>query len=124
MRARAQIKSHPIHPMLVAFPVGLWISSLVFDLLAVASDNVFLAITGFYAIVAGCIGATLSAVAGTIDLFSVVPPNSSGRNRGYIHGALNALALLLFIFIAWRRGDPMARPDGISLALSLLGVIA
>ena len=124
MRSRAQIKSHPIHPMLVALPIGLWIGSFVFDLLAAAGGNVFLAIAGFYALIAGCIGAALAAVPGAIDLFTVVPPNSSGRNCGYIHGALNTLALLLFIFIAWRRGDPMARPDGVSLALSLLGVIA
>jgi uncharacterized membrane protein/nitrite reductase/ring-hydroxylating ferredoxin subunit len=123
MRARAQIKSHPIHPMLVAFPVGLWISSLIFDLLAVASNNIFLAIAGFYALIGGCVGAALAAVPGVIDLFSVVPPNSSGRNRGYIHGTLNVLALLLFIFIVVRRGDPMMRPDGTSLALSLLGVV-
>ena len=32
MRARAQIKSHPIHPMLVAFPIGLWVASFIFDL--------------------------------------------------------------------------------------------
>jgi uncharacterized membrane protein/nitrite reductase/ring-hydroxylating ferredoxin subunit len=122
MRARAQIKSHPIHPMLVSFPIALWTASLVFDLLAVAGGNVFFAIAGFYSLIGGCIGAVLAAIPGVIDLFSVVPPNSSGRKRGYIHGTLNSLALLLFIFIAARRGDPMARPDGVSLALSLLGV--
>ena len=31
MRSRAHIKSHPIHPMLVALPIGLWLGSFVFE---------------------------------------------------------------------------------------------
>lgn len=123
MRAKAHIKSHPIHPMLVSFPIGLWVAGFVFDLLGVASGNVYLHIAAYYALIGGCIGAVLAAVPGVIDLFGAVPPNSSARQRGYIHGALNTAALLLFIYIAVRRGDPMVRPDGVSLALSLLGVL-
>ena len=35
MRARAQVNAHPIHPMLVAFPIGLFVTSFIFDLLGV-----------------------------------------------------------------------------------------
>ncbi|MCI0349244.1 MAG: Rieske 2Fe-2S domain-containing protein [Acidobacteriales bacterium] len=122
MRTRAHIKSHPIHPMLVAFPIGLWVASFVFDLLGVASGNIYLHIAAYYSLIGGCLGAVLAAIPGAIDLFGSVPPNSSARRRGYIHGSLNALALLLFTYIAVRRGDPMARPSNVSLALELLGV--
>lgn len=123
MRAKAHIGSHPIHPMLVAFPIGLWIASFVFDLAGKSTGNIYLHIAAYYALIGGCIGAVLAAVPGVIDLFGAVPPNSSGRKRGYIHGALNTLALLLFAYIAIRRGDPMVRPDGVSLGLSFLGVL-
>src|SRR5207253_765125 len=95
MRARIHIKSHPLHPILVAFPIGLWTASLVFDLIGLAAGNNLLWAAGFYCIIGGCIMAALAAVPGVIDLFTVVPPNSSGRTRGYIHGSLNSLALLL-----------------------------
>ena len=123
MRTKAQIKSHPIHPILVSFPIGLWVASFLFDLLGKASDNIYLHVASYYALIGGCIGAVLAAIPGVIDLFGAVPPSSSARQRGYIHGTLNVLALLLFTYVAIRRGDPMARPDGVSLALSFLGVV-
>lgn len=123
MRTKAQIKSHPIHPMLVSLPIGLWVGSFVFDLLGAATGNIYLHITAYYALIGGCVGAVLAAVPGVIDLFGAVPPNSSARQRGYIHGSLNVLALLLFIYAAAHRGDPMTRPDKLSFGLSLLGII-
>jgi uncharacterized membrane protein len=30
MRSPASIRSHPIHPMLIAFPIGLWVFSRLF----------------------------------------------------------------------------------------------
>jgi len=122
MRSRAHIKSHPIHPMLVSFPIGLWTASLIFDLIAASRTNHFLAAAGFYCVIGGCIGAVLAAAAGIIDLFGSIPPSSSGRNRGYIHGAINSMALLLFIAIAWVRGNSEALPTTLSLLLSVIGV--
>jgi uncharacterized membrane protein/nitrite reductase/ring-hydroxylating ferredoxin subunit len=123
MRARANIKSHPIHPMLVAFPIGLWVVSFIFDVIARVRDDGSFAAAGFYCIIAGCIGAALAAIAGATDLFTVVPPNSSAKSRGYIHGGLNALVLVLFIVVAARRGGGTAMPDQLSLILSTIGII-
>ncbi|HSB76709.1 MAG TPA: DUF2231 domain-containing protein [Terriglobales bacterium] len=123
MRARAQLRSHPIHPMLVAFPIGLWIASLGFDIAAVAEGDPSLAAAGFYAVIGGCAGAALAAVAGAADLFGVVPARSSAKKRGYTHALLNVAALGLFIAVAARRGGAGAMPDGFSLLLSAIGVI-
>jgi nitrite reductase/ring-hydroxylating ferredoxin subunit/uncharacterized membrane protein len=123
MLSRANIKSHPMHPMLVAFPIGLWITSLVLDAIGAWRDNATLWSAGWICIVAGCIGAAAAALPGLIDLLTVVPPNSSAKKRGYLHGGLNSLMLLLFIAVAWYRGGPAARPDGLSLLLSVAGVI-
>src|SRR5437868_9661552 len=110
MRARAQIRSHPIHPMLVAFPIGLWVTSFVFDLIAVARNEGSFAAAAFYCVIAGCVGAALAAIAGAIDLFSVVPPRSTAKKRGYLHGGLNVLALGIFIAVAAIRGGASAMP--------------
>jgi uncharacterized membrane protein/nitrite reductase/ring-hydroxylating ferredoxin subunit len=122
MRARAHIKGHPIHPILVMFPLGLWITSLVFDALGVMSDRPLLWAAGWYCLVGGAVGALLAALPGAVDLFTVVPPNSSGKRRGYLHAVVNVTALLLFAYIAWRRGGPLTTPDNTSLLLSLIGV--
>lgn len=122
MRSTVAIQSHPVHPMLVFFPLGLWITSLAFDAIGWLRSDPILMGAGFYAILGGCVGAAIAAIPGVVDLFTVVPPNSSAKKRGYFHGALNIAALVLFAFIAWRRGSADEPVDGTSILLSLLGV--
>ena len=58
-----------------------------------------------------------------MDWLYTVPPESSAKNRGAIHGGLNSLALLLFIYVAYRLGSPSAEPDGVTLLLMGIGVV-
>lgn len=123
MRSKANIKSHPIHPMLITFPIGLWIASFVFNALGLGlNSNLFWA-AGFYCIIGGCIGAAAAAIPGIIDLFSTIPGHSSARSRGYLHGGINTIALLLFIYIAYHVGNAAQRPDTMTLVLSGAGII-
>jgi len=122
MRSTARLGSHPIHPMLIPFPLALWIMSFVFDILGRGLDKPALWSAGFYCAIAGCVGALFAAVPGVIDLFFTVPPRSSGRNRGYIHGALNVTILIIFLVIAIRRGNADMIPDNTSLLLSFIAV--
>ena len=123
MRSKAVLESHPIHPMLVSFPIGLWVTALIFNLLGAARGNPALWAAGFYCIIAGCIGAALAAVPGLIDWLTVVPPQSSAKRRGLLHGSLNSLNLLLFIYIAYRLGSPSTQPDGVTLFLMVAGIV-
>lgn len=102
MRSTAQIKTHPVHPMLVAFPIAFFTGALLFDALALLTDTHVLAfsVTGYYMGVAGMIGALAAAVAGFIDYLYTVPPASSAKKRATKHALLNVTTLILF-FIAW-----------------------
>jgi len=122
MLSKAHVASHPIHPMLVALPIGLWIGALVFDLLGAAMNFNLLWAAGFYALVAGCAGAALAVIPGVIDLFGAVPPRSSARNRGYIHGGLNTLVLAMFIYVAWNRGGPFEPAAPWQLVFEAFGI--
>jgi uncharacterized membrane protein/nitrite reductase/ring-hydroxylating ferredoxin subunit len=123
MRSKASIQDHPIHPMLVGFPIALWVAGFVFDLIGTKNSNAGLWAAGFYAVIAGCVIAVLAAAAGVIDWLYTVPPESSAKNRGLLHGGLNSLALLLFIYVAYRLGSPSAVPDGATLLLMGIGVV-
>jgi len=123
MRSRAAIKSHPIHPMLVSFPIGLWVTGFIFALLGNWQASPWLWAAAFYCVIAGCIGAALAAVPGLIDWLSVIPPASSAKQRGLIHGGLNVVALLVFIWAAWRLGAPGIAPDGFTLLIMAVGVV-
>src|SRR5437879_4468952 len=122
MLSRANFKSHPIHPILVAFPIGLWTTSLIFDLLGIWLHRPSLWAAGFYAIIAGAAGAFLAAIPGAIDWWTVVPPQSSAKNRGLVHGSLNIIILALFITVAAIRGGPAAQPTNPAILLSAIGV--
>lgn len=123
MRSKAQINSHPIHPMLVALPIGLWIGGFIFDLISAASQRESFSAAGFYCVIGGCLGAALAAIPGIIDLRAIIPRNSSACSRGLLHGSLNTIVLAIFIFEAVRRGSPTAPADNISLFCSFIAMI-
>src|SRR5215813_4095236 len=72
MRSRAQIQSHPIHPMLVVMPLGLLIGSWIFDLIGKMTNNDLLWAASYYCAIAGIIAGLCAAIPGLIDWFSVV----------------------------------------------------
>lgn len=123
MRSKAAISSHPIHPILVAFPIGLWVVGFIFNVLGVSRGNQMLWAAGFYCLIAGCVGAALAAIPGAIDWWLVVPPKSSAKNRGLLHGSLNVIALILFIAAAYRQGSALNRPDGVTFLLMVIGIV-
>src|SRR5687768_5793702 len=90
MKSRASIQSHPIHPMLVTLPIGLWTASLGYDLASAASqDGERLRCSADDMMLAGLLGAIAAAIPGAIDYFAVIPPESSAKKRGATHGLLN-----------------------------------
>lgn len=122
--SRASIAGHPIHPMLVVFPIGLWVFSLVADLIYLAGGGAAWSITAFYAIAGGIIGAVAAAVFGAIDLYSM--KDQAIRRIGTMHMILNLSVTVLFAFnLGWRvAGEPDAiTPVAISIvAIVLLGI--
>ena len=108
--------------MLVAFPLALFFTSLIFDLIGVEAALPTLYAAGWYCAVGGICAAVLAAIPGSIDLFSVVPPDSSARTRGYKHGLLNLLVVALFIAVVVYRQGPDGAPDLVSLCLGGAGV--
>lgn len=108
MKSTARIGSHPIHPMLISFPLGLWVTSVIVDVLSARSVLDLRAghIAAYYMALAGCIGAVLAAIPGVIDLLTVVPSDSPARRVGWTHGLLNIAALVLFAISVWSRGQP------------------
>ena len=109
--------------MLVVLPLGLFIGSWIFDLIGKATNNELLWAASYYCSIAGLVGGFCAAVPGLIDWLTVVPPRSSGKNRGLLHAGLNTLALIAFIVIAVRRSSPIGEPGGFELGLMTIAII-
>jgi uncharacterized membrane protein len=96
MKSRASIAGHPIHPMLVTFPIGLWGFSFVADLiyLVQGGSNPVWASVAYYAMAGGIIGALVAAVFGFIDLLLVTVGQT--RRIGIMHMTLNLIVVVLY----------------------------
>src|SRR5438105_8352945 len=106
MESRAKLLGHPVHPMLIVFPLGLLATAVIFDIVGLSTRNPFWFQTAFWMIAAGIMGGLLAAVFGLVDWLAI-PRNTRAKAIGLWHGAGNVLVTLLFI-ASWvmRRPDP------------------
>jgi uncharacterized membrane protein len=120
MRTPASIAHHPIHPMLVTLPIGLWIFSFICDLTFVLGSGVSLWFTlGFYTMIAGTLAAVIAAVPGTIDMLSL---SARPKKLALTHMALNVTIVLLYaVNIGMRITEPAV--GGLPLILSIVAIV-
>jgi len=125
MASPASIAGHPIHPMLIPFPIGLWVFSVVADILYLWRDNPDWEWLAKWTLLAGCIGAVAAAIFGIIDWLSI--KDREVKKVANWHARLNILALLLFAASWYLRTDKGLEMTGsykIPMGLSGVGLIA
>lgn len=120
MESKAKFLGHPVHQMLVVFPLGLLAMAVLFDVVVLATDHAGLSSAAYYMIVAGVVAGLIAAPFGTID-FLAIPDGTRAKRVGLVHGVGNAFVLMLFLASWLVRGDAAAQPDGLALALSFVG---
>lgn len=119
MSSPASIKRHPIHPMLIPLPIGLWVFSLVSDIVFRAGGSPVWNDVAFYTMAGGIAGALLAAVPGFIDYYAI--RESPLKRVATWHMSLNLLAVVLFAINLWLRSQS---PPGAGwpFALSIIGI--
>jgi uncharacterized membrane protein len=117
-----KLLGHPIHPMLVVFPLGLFATAAVFDILYLSAGNLAFSTVAFYMIAAGILGGLLAAIFGFIDWLGL-KGNTRAKNLGLLHGLGNFLIVVMFV-LSWflRRGNVDFAPNSLALFLSFAGV--
>lgn len=102
MPSRASIGKHPIHPMLIPFPVGLLIFSFVMDVCNVWTEQDFpYSIVAYYTMWGGVIGALLAAVPGLIDYLTIRAFEI--KRLANMHLVLNVTIVGLYIYNIYLR---------------------
>jgi uncharacterized membrane protein len=113
---------HPFHPILVTIPIGTWVASFVFDIIAlVADDPEPYILAANILILIGLIGAVLAAVVGLLDL-SMLEKGTPARKTALVHMTLNLVVVVLFLaslLTRWAHGD-----DDISIVGFILSIVA
>mgnify|MGYP003286360041 FL=1 len=126
MASHASIGGHPIHPMIIPFPIALWVFSLIADLIYLWRGNpLWRDYIAFYTLLGGIIGGAAAAVPGVIDWLSL-------KDREVVkianwHARLNVIALLIFaasFYLRTMSGAGLVSGNyTIPVGLSVLGVI-
>lgn len=112
---------HPLHPVLLTIPFGLWPMALVFDLLSLgglAPD--VMARAAYWSVLIGLIGAVLAVPAGIADWLDIKPERPAWK-IGLYHMIINGIAFILWLIDLWLRAGPGSRVTG---SIAILSVIA
>ncbi|HET9895957.1 MAG TPA: DUF2231 domain-containing protein [Streptosporangiaceae bacterium] len=125
MYSKIKIAGHPIHPMLVAFPIASYVGALVGFAVYAANGHQFWLNLGIALTIVGVGSALLAAIPGLVDLTFGVPRGSTAKLTGLMHAALNVIALGLFagilgLYVTHWNGPPISATTAV--VLSAIGV--
>ena len=123
MQSRAAIAGHPLHPIFVCIPIGLWCFSPVCDviyLLGWGDDSWKRA--ALYCLAGGLVGAVPALITGWIDYGTVRDPETVRVAK--FHLIFNLLVLPFIAVSVWMRWGEIS-PDYhlFPVILSLVGVL-
>ena len=122
MESKAKLLGHPIHPMLIVFPLGLFATAVAFDIVGLAQSDASWFGISYWMIAAGIIGGLLAAVFGLIDWWGI-PSGTRAKRIGLLHGGVNIVVVLLFIGSWWLRSSAPQSPNSTALTLSFIAVV-
>jgi uncharacterized membrane protein len=121
MESRAKLFGHSVHAMLIAFPVGLFVTAILFDIAYLVSSNGQWALISYWMIIAGIIGGLMAAVFGLID-YTKIPSGTRAKGVGSTHGIGNVIVVVLFLVSIWIRHATPEQPPTSAFIFSFVGV--
>jgi uncharacterized membrane protein len=122
MHSKARLFGHPVHQMLIVFPLGLLATSLVFDIVYLATGSPKFAEISFWMIASGIIGGLVAAVFGLVDWLAI-PSQTRAKRIGALHGIGNVVVTALFAVSWLLRYNAPTTPRVSYIVLSGIGVV-
>lgn len=124
-KSTAQVAGHPIHPMLVPFPIAFFVATFAVDLVFWRTGNADWALASVWLLGAGLVTAALAAVAGLIDFMGDQRVRQIGK--AWWHAGGNVLAVLLSLWNFIQRlsaADVVAiLPGGLLISLVVVAIL-
>ena len=125
-KTTAHIAGHPIHPMLIPFPVAFLVATFVSDLIFLRTGNPGWATASLWLLGAALVMAALAAAAGLIDFFG--DERIRDLSAAWHHMIGNVVAVLLSLWNWWRRYDApdpgsVVVPTGLLISLIVATIL-
>lgn len=121
-RSTASIAGHPLHPMIIPFPVAFFVATLACDIVFVSGGGEGWVTATVWLLGAGLVMAALAAVLGVVDLFG--SRQIRDLRDAWLHGGGNVILVLIQLYnwyLRYSDGAAAVLPTG--LILSLLSVL-
>jgi uncharacterized membrane protein len=123
MESKAKLFGHPIHPMLIVLPLGLFIMAVISDIGFISTHAAGLAAVSYWDIAGGVLGGLLAATFGAIDWWAI-PSGTRAKTIGLYHGVGNVIVVALFAISWWMRYSAEGHvPTTAASALIIAGVL-
>ena len=122
MSTRISVAGHPVHPMLVTVPIGLWVFSLICDFVFLSTGDGRWAVTAYFSLGGGIIGALIAALPGLFDLLGL--RDARARRIGIYHLVLNLAIVAVQAVNFWLRLQDDGNAEVLTRAISIVAVAA
>ena len=123
-KSTASISGHPIHPMLIPFPIAFFVATFVCDLVFWQTENAAWATAATWLLGAGIVMAALAAAAGLTDVLG--DQRIRALNDAWWHAGGNVLVVLIEIYNWYARyaeGTAAIIPTGLVLSLIVVAIL-
>jgi uncharacterized membrane protein len=123
-KSTANIAGHPIHPMLIPFPIAFFVGAFVCDLVFWSNSNAAFGTAATWLLGAGLIMAALAAVTGFIEIMG--EPRIRALNDVWWHAGGNVVVVLIELYnwsIRYNDGNNVIVPTGFILSLIAVGIL-
>ncbi len=123
-KSTASIAGHPLHPMLIPFPIAFFVAAFVCDLAFWRTANAFWGTAALWLLGAGLIMAALAAVVGLIDFLG--EPRVRALNDAWWHAGGNVFAVIIELYnwyLRYSSGEAAIIPTGLLLSLIVVCIL-
>jgi len=123
-KSTASIAGHPLHPMLIPFPIAFFVFAFLCDLAFWRTGDAFWATAALWLLGAALVMAALAALFGVIDFLG--EPRIRALNDAWWHAGGNVLAVLIALYNWYMRyttGEAAIVPTGLLLSLIVVCIL-
>ena len=123
-KSTAEIAGHPIHPMLIPFPIAFLVATFVSDLIYWQTGNAAWSTASLYLLGAALIMAALAALAGLTDFLG--DARIRNLSAAWHHMIGNVIAVLLSLwnwYMRYQGGEAAVLPTGLLISLVVVLIL-